>query len=208
MAKNSSLIFKAPTSPSAIVTPSTGSIEFDVLVSTEETLKNEVTKNPVETGFLVADHIIIDPIKISIVALVTNTPVTWFEYFGGSNPDRQLETIQALEMLHATRQLVTLFLKDRVFENMAMTDCKIPRNKENGLALKIPMDFEQVVFVDSRLVDLPDNLLGSAAANQGGETQSDTGTNNGNPATPVELKPSIVKAGLPNLIKILRGEAI
>ena len=57
---------------------SIGGVEFDVLVSSNETLSAEVPDYPVEDGFSVTDTIITKPKELNMTLYLSDNPVTWY----------------------------------------------------------------------------------------------------------------------------------
>lgn len=52
------------------------SLRFDAILSETHNNKAVLTKNPVEDGASISDHIVIDPVQIVIVAIVSDTQLT------------------------------------------------------------------------------------------------------------------------------------
>jgi len=171
MADQAAVLFSAPKQPTQI-----GVIECDVLVEQEYTLSSEVTEHPVEDGFVVADHIIKQPLKLSMVIAVSNSPVTWYTRFGGNSPDLIPSVIAQLEQIYNDGQPITIVTSTKIYENMVMTEAKIPRNTENGRIVKIPLEFTKIRKVVVKTVDISEDYVDSLTAGKAGETEKDAGT--------------------------------
>ncbi len=163
------VLYPDPQDPSSV-----GQIEFDVLVSHETTLASEVTENPVEDGFPVSDHIICRPVRLSIIASVSNTPVTWYERLG-NDPARKDDARSALLEIYKSRQPVTVILHDNIYENMVMNDCKIGGDKEDGRILKVPMEFTQVRKVEVKTAEIPEEYAALGVSGKAGTTEAEAG---------------------------------
>lgn len=165
------LLFPAPQDPTKI-----GAIECDVLIEQEITLSSEVTEHPVEDGFPVHDHVIRRPVKLAMTIAVSNMPVTWYDRFGGNNPDRMSDAISKLEEIYKAGEPITISTSEKLYENMVMTDCRIPKNRENGKVLRVPLEFTQIRKVVVKTVYLSPELVDVLTKGKAGETEKDAGT--------------------------------
>lgn len=164
-------LFPAPKEPTKI-----GVIECDVLVEQEITLSSEVTEHPVEDGFPVHDHVIRNPVKLAMTIAISNIPVTWYDYFGGPSPDRMSDAISKLEEIYKAGQPIAIATSEKLYENMVMTDARIPRNREDGRILRIPLEFTQIRKVQVKTADISPELADVLAKGKAGETEKDAGT--------------------------------
>lgn len=164
------LLFPAPKDPTKI-----GAIECDVLIEQEITLSSEVTEHPVEDGFPVHDHVIRRPVKLAMTIAISNMPVTWYDRFGGNNPDRMSDAISKLEEIYKAGDPITIATSEKIYENMVMTDCRIPKNRENGKILRVPLEFTQIRKVQVKTVYLSPELVDILIKGMVGETKLDAG---------------------------------
>ena len=164
-------LFPAPKEPTKI-----GVIECDVLIEQEITLSSEVTEHPVEDGFPVADHVIRKPIKLAMTIAISNMPVTWYDRFGGDGPDRMSDAISKLEEIYKAAEPITIATSEKLYEDMVMTDCRIPKNRENGKILRVPLEFTQIRKVEVKTADIPEEYTDALTKGKAGETEQDAGT--------------------------------
>lgn len=164
------LLFPSPKDPTKI-----GQLEVDVMVSSELTYSSDVTENPVEDGFPVHDHVVCQPIKLSMVVTVSPLPVTWYEKFG-VDVGRIDDAASKLEQIYKERQPITIITNEKTYENMVMTECKISKNKDDGKVLKIPLEFLQIRKVEVQTTDIPEEYVDALTAGQAGATEQDAGT--------------------------------
>ncbi len=165
------IIFPAPKDPTMI-----GLIECDVLIEQEITLSSEVTEHPVEDGFPIHDHVIRKPIKLAMTIAISNLPVTWYDRFDGSSPDRIPYAIAALEAIYKAGDPITIVTQEKVYDNMVMTDCRIPKNRDNGRILKVPLEFTQIRKVQVKTTEIPEEYVDALTKGKVGETKQDAGT--------------------------------
>lgn len=125
-----------------------GDIAIDVFVEEEHTKEATVTNNPVEDGSIASDHISLEPDTLHIEGFIGVNPLA-----GGES--RVLDVDQALATLHDSRELVTIVTGLRVYDDMAITEYKVTRNKEMGQALSFSLSATKVRKVTAQTVVLP-----------------------------------------------------
>lgn len=130
-------------------------LEVDVLDSYSYTLESEVTENPTELGFNVADHVINHQTVLNLTALFTPTPVTWYERRKNDIDTRLEDVKRELKRIHDTKEPITVKTHDEIYENMVMTQAPISVSKDNGKSLLISFEFKQVIRVQSNTADVP-----------------------------------------------------
>jgi hypothetical protein len=137
-------------------------IEFDAMISESHRYSNRVTENPVESGGVVTDHIINDPITLRIEALVSDTPlgVKGFQAagqriaaaaggaLGGSaaetRPGPAADAFGKLIRLWKERGRVTVVTGLQVYRDMAIESIDIPRDANTGRVLRFQMSLKQI----------------------------------------------------------------
>lgn len=163
------LIFKLPT-PSKI-----GDLEVDAIISREASFDSEVTENPVETGFVIADHVNRKPLSLKMEVVFTPTPATFMQYFGGSNPFRLTQVANQIMQIYQKGEPITITTPDAIYDNMVMTRAPLPRNVQNGFCYKMQLEFKHVVIVTQRTEDIPEEYAANDAAGKAGTTEKDAG---------------------------------
>jgi hypothetical protein len=164
-------LFPAPKEPTKI-----GAIECDVLIEQEITLSSDVTEHPVEDGFPVHDHVIRKPLKLAMTIAISNMPVTWYDRFGSNSQDRMGDAVSKLEGIYKAGDPITVVTQEKVYDNMVMTDCRIPKNRENGKVLKVPLEFTQIRKVQVKTAEIPAEYVDALTKGKAGETNQDAGT--------------------------------
>ena len=117
---------------STIVPATIGDLQCDCIVDHVTAFNSSVTEHPIEGGFVIADHVARQPMKLSLTAIITPTPVSYFRIMGGSNPDRLGEAASYLEQVHLAGEPITIVLPDGIYDSMVMTSCPLPRNVQDG----------------------------------------------------------------------------
>ncbi|MCW1825694.1 hypothetical protein OLZ31_02330 [Enterobacter asburiae] len=140
--------------------PYFGILEFDVVEQEPHDWTRDITTNPVEGGSPIADHIIRQPKKLSVTGMISNTPVRGIiSRIEGEPPkDNVREAIALLENFYNSNELLTVYTRDIVYENMLITSISIPRRTEDGTAINFSMDFQQVNIVTTATTKLPPGI--------------------------------------------------
>ena len=102
----------------AIQPVSLDGIEFDALMSSENTFEASVPEYSVEDGFSVSDTILLGEERLSLVLYLTDTPVTWAQAHAG--PGRVAEVVNQLKQKYYDKQPVTVVTSEETYENMAI----------------------------------------------------------------------------------------
>lgn len=172
-----------------------GEVILDASISETHSSSADITKHPVENGFSITDHIRPLPPKLSITALVSNTPLsspdanTTFSVGQSSATyttnngqqfavkvstfsnrfERPITIADALRSaLESGEALFTVTTTLKQYENLGCTSFSAPRNAALGDALQFTMEFEQLRFVDAQNVEaLPSKSPGVAPAKKG-----------------------------------------
>lgn len=153
-----------------------GDLAIDVVVDHTTELESETTDNPVETGWTVSDHVIRAPLKLSLTAIITPTPVSYFNAFGGANLDRMSEAAAYLMRLYEQGEPITITLPDAIYDNMLMTRCPLVRNVENGFCYRLSLEFKHIIVVEQKTEEIPEQNANGDAVGKAGETGKDAGT--------------------------------
>lgn len=149
-------------------------LKVDVILSREITFESEVTENPVEDGFVIADHVVRQPMTLTMDVVFTPTPVTWLTQLG-NNQNRMTEVAQALQDIYKKGDPVTITLPDAIYDSMVMTSAPLPRNVENGYCYKMQLTFKHVRIVMLKTEDVPADGASSEAAGKAGESEKEGG---------------------------------
>ena len=70
---------------STIVPATIGDLQCDCIVDHVTSFDSDVTEHPIEGGFVIADHVARSPMKLSLTAIITPTPVSYFRIMGNNN---------------------------------------------------------------------------------------------------------------------------
>ena len=160
---------------STIVPATIGDLQCDCIVDHVTTFSSQVTEHPIEGGFVIADHVARQAMKLSLTAIITPTPVSYFRIMGGANPDRLGEASAYFEQLHLAGEPITIVLPDRICENMVMTSCPLPRNVQDGFCYRLALEFTHVTIVSQKTEEIPEQNASGDAVGKAGATGTDAG---------------------------------
>ena len=180
---------------------SVAGIEFDALIEESKTMNATIPSYPVEDGFSVSDTIILEPISISMVLFVSNTPVTWLHRHGHST-DRVNKICEELENLWLEKKLVKVVTTNAIYKDMGIVSISIKKSKELGYSREISLQLQKVRVTKRKTVTVPNYILksGTTAANAGtastSQSSSKTTVTTGNSNTDKYVNDSMNKASI------------
>ncbi|WP_196595249.1 phage baseplate protein [Pectinatus frisingensis] len=147
----------------ALVEPSMfDDFEFDVVQEISPSYDAELTDNPVETGFVIADHVIKKPVKLNLTVLFTPTNVTWADRRGGVSQTRLQDVEKQLYAIRDKGEPGTVKTQLNIYENMVLTSAKLSRDK-TGFKIIANLEFTQAIIVDTQTTDVPEEYASQAS---------------------------------------------
>lgn len=147
---------------------SVGGIEFDALVEEQKTYSSVIPVYPVESGFVVSDTIVLEPVSLQMVLYVSNTPVTWLHRHG-SSVNRVNMICEQIERMWFEKKLVKIVTSEAVYKNMGIVSISIKKSKEIGYAREISLSVRQIRITRREAASIPEYILksGDTMANAG-----------------------------------------
>jgi len=167
-----------------------GELQLDANLSETHSYVNEVSQFPVEVGSDIIDNIKLNPDKITINGMVSNSPVsvlfsdvTDIVNRRGNNVEAKrtsrdgtptrVESAQDILLRISGRkingndeepELVTIVTGLRVYTDMALTNLNITRTGTTGQALPFTADFIKVQTVESETIAIPNTSIPDKAS--------------------------------------------
>lgn len=127
-----------------------GTLVLDATISESLSLPSEATDSPVEEGSDITDHIRAKPEGITIVGVITDTPVNPKDVEGG-----RIRTSRALAYLRGVRaagELVTVISSSGlVYKQMAILNIEVPIDGTTGDSLRFTLQMKQIRTVQSQV---------------------------------------------------------
>lgn len=167
--------------PVAIIR-SVGGLVFDATFSEKHEIEAEITQNPVETGVNIADHMFMKPIRLTISAGVSDTPlkaITNDQFSGGSS--RSQKAYDLLTQLQASFEPFNVQTGLKLYKNFVCKRIMPEQDKDTPNALIFEAELEEVIFVSTQMVVLPPLASGTTQRQAGSPVQR--GNVQGTPVT-------------------------
>lgn len=120
-----------------------GEIEIDVIVNESATATATVTKNPVENGADINDHIIIEPMTFSATGVVSNNRTFFLDR------TKSQVTWSDLLNLQATREPFTLIQGLESYDNVVIQSLTESQNKDTSNGLFFSASLTQIIIPGS-----------------------------------------------------------
>lgn len=131
------------------LSPRIGSIDLDVTISEQHSYTSRVTSYPVENGTILSDHIINEPDRLVLQALVTDSPLSIL-----SLSNRSSDVFNRLIEIQQRRELVQVVTGLKVYESMAIVSLDVPRNVNTGQSLVFTIELQKVIIDTTVSVEL------------------------------------------------------
>lgn len=112
-------------------------IPVNVITQEQYIYQADITTNPIESGAKLTDHVIINPLKVSINFEVVNFPDMDQKYVFG-----------LLETMFKNRQTTTLLTRHKQLENMIMTGFQPTNSLPNWGGFRARAEFQQIGLVN------------------------------------------------------------
>lgn len=181
-----------------------GSIQVDVTISESHTAKSQVTKNPVEDGVDVADHVRLESLEYTMNGMITNTPSAFSLVDTGvgivtsltGQTNRALDAYNQIMELRESRQPFTLITGLIQYENMIIEEFVVNRDARTANAIFFTARMRQVEIATSETVSQSDSNLSTTVQNYG-QNKKNLGTKSSEilgPEEPLSASPSGLSA--------------
>lgn len=174
-------------------------LQFDCVTSEKHEGTNTITEHTVESGSPLTDHSRANPRRLSIEAIVTQTPLDAppLSGTGDSNNvtasiqqettakanvitfsqpfDRIHDVIAALDSLRIDAVPVTISTKHRTYDEVLIQGVTEPREVDDGDSLRFSIEIQEIRIAESRTVDSPRprESRGASTTDRGGQEATD-----------------------------------
>jgi hypothetical protein len=173
---------------------SMGGLVFDAVFEETHEADLEVTDNPVETGVVVSDHAFMKPLKVTLSAGVTDTPlVVGTDDPFASDAGRSRRAYELLTELQKRAEPFDLKTGLKLYENMVCTSIRTSQDKDSSGALLFTAELREVIIVYTQVVTYPPRKPGATKRQAG--PKKDKGEQQGKEVTNSAEKKSLIKKG-------------
>lgn len=166
-------------------------LDPDLSQNESHQFRTRVTKNPVEDGGTITDHIFNDPEIINISAFVSDDPVRLFsgirdvvsnnisrsqfrDRITGAGTTRSIDAFGVLLDLRNNKSVITLQTGLKQYDDMVITNITVNRNARNGKSLTFDITLEHIEKVKVQTVSVPADIL-AAPVKDTAQSKVDTG---------------------------------
>ena len=186
---------------------SMGGLVFDAVFEETHESELEVTDNPVETGVVVSDHVFMKPLKVTLSAGVSDTPLKYWQSAGGTGQDawtkqdgddpfasdsgRVRRAYELLTELQALAEPFDVQTGLKLYSNMVCTSIRTSQDKETAGALLFTATLREVIIVYTQVVSYPPRKAGATKRQAG--AKKDKGEQQGKEVTETPKKQSLGK---------------
>lgn len=190
-----------------------GDLVLDATLSEDIDLSSTVTKNPIENGTAVADHIYLNPISVKMTGCITDSSFDILgsnlnTFIGGITSSirgikqRSLKQSTAYEILKdiwQKKSVVSIVNYLDSFDNMVIENLRFPTNQQTGDRLYFEIDLVQLTTADVETVNISGNAkpvqdMVSSKVNYGTQRLR----------TPTPEEGTKIKSGLANAVDYFR----
>jgi hypothetical protein len=141
---------------------SMGGLVFDAVFEETHESDLEVTDNPVETGVKVSDHAYMNPLRLTISAGVSDTPLAFFSDDAfASDTGRSKRAYELLTELQRTAEPFTVQTGLKLYENMVCTSIRTSQDKDSSNVLIFTAVLREVIIVYTKVVQYPPRKAGA-----------------------------------------------
>lgn len=153
-------------------------IVIDATVTETHLSECDVTKNPVEGGAPVTDHVQVLPKKLTIEGVISDTPLG-FAFIGNiQNLVRSVTTIfggrsrsqdayDDLVRLQTSKRPFTVITNLKKYDNMIMASLSVPRTSQTSGAIHFTAEMQEIIIVESEEIANVAGDIGRKTKNAG-----------------------------------------
>lgn len=146
-----------------------GSVELDATLVENHRYSSNVTTYPIESGPILTDHIVNEPVIINLEGIVTDTPLLILSPF-----NRSIDAFNRLIEIHRNREIVTVVTGLKTYQNMAITSFEVPRNVDTGQSLRFNIELQEIILDTTvRIAPFRQTVFGESQSNIPREILSD-----------------------------------
>ena len=123
--------------------PLVAGVEVTVLSSESHTLNATPTQTAIEDGSRVTDHVILDPVEVTVAFAVTNA---------GPGADQARDVYESFKKLRDERVVLELITEHAVYQNIVITGVDMRHEAPFKGALSVTLKLRQIAFVELQAV--------------------------------------------------------
>lgn len=114
---------------------------FDGIPRAEHEQQSTITLNPVQTGAALSDHAYVNPPRLTVEILMSDTMQSFTLGQWADNPSRSVSAYQQLVKLQKQRATCQVATRLNIYENMLIASIRAPESKETRYGSKGTVTF-------------------------------------------------------------------
>ena len=141
-------------------------IQLDASLKESHNYTAKATAFPIEDGSEISDHVLINPITVTIDGFITNSPIKYLEGFRSDidyktgSGERHKTVFKLLNELFTNKTKIEIITGLESYSDMIIESLTVPRDAATGQALRFSMSLKQIKTTSFKESDLPDEKLG------------------------------------------------
>lgn len=154
-----------------------GGIQMDATISEDHSEQTRITSNPVEFGPDISDHVIIEPAELTVVGVVSDTPLglaaldaltdSIADVFGGeisNGGTRSQQAYEAMLQLKNNREPIVVSTKLKEYQNMVVSGVNTFQDKSSSHVANMRISFKEVIITESEFIEVSKEDVNSEVA--------------------------------------------
>ena len=121
-----------------------GTLEIDVVFEEQPDFDSDVTQYPIETGESISDHVILNPIKLTMRGFISQTPIRILDTNTILGNDLVQTAFDKLLEIRDSKDVVDVVTGLKVYSDMIMNRLSFPRDRQTGQSLNFRAEFIQI----------------------------------------------------------------
>ena len=161
---------------------------FDTIIRTNHERRAVTTKNPIQTGAAVTDHIYIVPARLVIEVAMSDSMTSFTLGQFSDSSSRSTSAYLTLVSLMNQRGTVSVSTRLQQYDNMAITGIESSEDVKNAYGLRARVTLEELLFASVESTN--SNITMGSPTSDPGVPQVTTGTTAG-PVQPAAATPAL-----------------
>jgi hypothetical protein len=131
---------------------------FDAVTRRTDAKTARVSKHPVENGFIISDHVLVENTKLSVEGIISNANNSILNRAVGIISDQE-SARQFLNEVFNARKVVTLVTPEQAYDNLIITSLQFTKDKPTKQEIKFSLRLEEIRTVVSRTALVPSETV-------------------------------------------------
>jgi hypothetical protein len=125
-------------------------VTFDCAIDESHNYTANITDYPQEDGFEVQDNVWLEPFKLSLKGIISDTQLVPFGSDFGILQRRVDDVYDSLMALRDKRDVFQVMTGLKIYQDMIFTSLTLERDQETGYSMRISADLKQIKKVTSQ----------------------------------------------------------